>query len=158
VAQNSAAKFARRGSQPALGTPDDQKPFGAEPARRNRQRECVKSTGPTAPQVRRVVCVVLRLAYDPLLIPGGLLPRRHLRRLSGIFPHVADREPLDLDLLLRVLLSLPLSVFAFGRLGKFSHGELQPGVFDATSVRAAAYGVSRWWQTYASQFRHGDIA
>ena len=31
----------------------------------------------------------------------------------------------------------------FRRLGKFSHGELQPGVFDATSVRAAAYGVSR---------------
>jgi hypothetical protein len=81
--------------------------------------------------------VVLRLAYEPHLIPGGLLPRRHLRRLSGIFPHVADREPLDLDLLLRVLLSLPLSIFGFGRLGKFSHGELQPGVFDATSVRAA---------------------
>jgi hypothetical protein len=49
-----------------------------------------------------VFCVVL---YDPHPIPGGLLPRRHLRRLSGIFPHVADREPLGLDLLLHFLLS-----------------------------------------------------
>jgi len=49
-----------------------------------------------------VFCVVL---YDPHLIPGGLLPRRHLRRFSGIFPHVADREPLDLNSLLRVLRS-----------------------------------------------------
>jgi hypothetical protein len=68
------------------------------------QAECVKSTGSTAPQVRRVACVVLRLAYDPP-IPGGLLPRRNLRRHSGIFPHVADREPLDLNSLLRLLLS-----------------------------------------------------
>jgi hypothetical protein len=34
-----------------------------------------------------------------------LLPRRHLRRFSEIFPHVADREPLGLDLLLHFLLS-----------------------------------------------------
>jgi hypothetical protein len=69
------------------------------------QVECVKSTGPIAPPARRVLCVVLRLAYYPLPIPGGLLPRRNLRRLSGIFPHVADREPLDLNSLLRLLRS-----------------------------------------------------
>ena len=63
--------------------------------------ECVKSTWPIAPPLRLVLCVVLRLAEDP----GGLLPRRHLRRFSGIFPHVADREPLGLDLLLHFLLS-----------------------------------------------------
>jgi hypothetical protein len=63
--------------------------------------ECVKSTWPIAPPIRLVLCV----AYDPHPVPGGLLPRRHLRRLSGIFPHVADREPLGLDLLLHFLLS-----------------------------------------------------
>jgi hypothetical protein len=101
----AAAKFARKGEPACSDTPGDQKPFGAEPAHRNRQPECVKSTGSTAPQVRRVACVVLRLAYDPHPIPGGLLPRRNLRRLSGIFPHVADREPLDLNSLLRLLRS-----------------------------------------------------
>ena len=69
------------------------------------QAECVKSTGSTAPPVRRVACAVLRLADDPLPIPGGLLPRRNLRRHSGIFPHVADREPLGLNSFLRVLRS-----------------------------------------------------
>ena len=63
--------------------------------------ECVKSTWPIAPPLRLILCVVLRLAEDP----RGLLPRRHLRRFSGIFPHVADREPLGLDLLLHFLLS-----------------------------------------------------
>ena len=58
------------------------------------QRRC-------APPLRLVLCVVLRLAEDS----RGLLPRRHLRRFSGIFPHVADREPLGLDLLLHFLLS-----------------------------------------------------
>ena len=67
--------------------------------------ECVKSTGPIEPQVRRVVCVVLRVAYDPLPIPPGLLRRRNLHRLVGIVLHVADREPLDLNSLLRLLLS-----------------------------------------------------
>jgi hypothetical protein len=57
--------------------------------------------GLSASQFRRVACV----AYDPLPVPGGLLPRRHLRPLSGIFPHVADREPLDLNSLLCLLLS-----------------------------------------------------
>jgi hypothetical protein len=64
--------------------------------------ECVKATRPIAPPLR---LVVLCLAYDPHLIPGGLLPRRHLRRFSGIFPHVADREPPGLDLLLHFPLS-----------------------------------------------------
>ena len=72
---------------------------------RNQQPERVKSTGPVALHARPAVCVVLRLAYDPLPIPGGLLPRRNLRRHSGIFPHVADREPLDLNSLLRLLRS-----------------------------------------------------
>jgi hypothetical protein len=78
-------------------------PYRARPE--SDKPSCVKSTGSTAPQVRRVACVVLRLAYDPLPIPGGLLPRRHLRRFSGIFPHVADREPLDPNSLLRLLYS-----------------------------------------------------
>ena len=67
-----------------------------------------RATTPASPFRNRgkfSVCVVLRLAYDPHPIPGGLLPRRHLRLLSGIFPHVADREPLGLDLLLHFLLS-----------------------------------------------------
>ena len=90
--------------------------------------ECVKSTWPiraTTPaspfrnRGKFSVCVVLRLAYDPHPhpIPGGLLPRRHLRRFSGIFPHVADREPLGLDLLLHFLLSY-LECIRFRRLAQ----------------------------------------
>ena len=91
-------------------------PTGAQrvayPLSRSTGIECVKSTCPIekafrmsksrtrfAPPLRLVLCVVLRLAEDP----RGLLPRRHLRRFSGIFPHVADREPLGLDLLLHFL-------------------------------------------------------
>jgi hypothetical protein len=69
------------------------------------QAECVKSTGTIARPARRVVCVVLRVADDPLPIPPGLLRRRNLHRLVGIVLHVADREPLGLDLLPHFLLS-----------------------------------------------------
>ena len=94
------------------------------------QAECVKSTGPIAPPARRVLCVVLRLAYYPLPIPGGLLPRHNLRRLSGIFPHVADREPLGLNSLLRLLLShLECIWFRPTR-----QANRQSVVFDTTSV------------------------
>ena len=104
--------------------------------------ECVKSTWPIAPPLRLVPCVVLRLAYDPHPIPGGLLPRRHLRRLSGVFPHVADREPLGVDLLLHFLLS-HLEYIRFRPTRQFSHGELQPEVFDTTSVASTcAFGCT----------------
>ena len=45
------------------------------------QAECVKSTGSTAPPVRRVACVVLRLADDPLPIPNGLFSIHNPHRL-----------------------------------------------------------------------------
>ena len=108
------------------------------------QAHCVKSRWTIAPPARRVVCVVLRLAYDPHPIPGGLLRRRNLHRLVGIVLHVADREPLGLDLLLHFLLSHLECITVSGRLAKFSHGELQPEVFDTTSVASTcAFGCTR---------------
>ena len=69
------------------------------------QAECVRSMGLIAPPARRVVCVVLRLAYDPLPTPLGSLRRHNLRPLLAAFLDVAHREPLGLNSLLRVLLS-----------------------------------------------------
>jgi hypothetical protein len=66
---------------------------------RNQQSERVKSTGPVALHSRPVFCVVLRLVYDPLPIPVGLLPRHNLHRLVEVSLDVADRELLGLDLL-----------------------------------------------------------
>ena len=78
---------------PYRARPESDKPSASKPRSRPRHKSAESP------------CVVLRLAYDPLPVLGGLLPRRHLRRLSGIFPHVADREPLDLNSLLRLLRS-----------------------------------------------------
>ena len=69
------------------------------------QAECVKSMGPIEPPARLVLCVVLRLAYDPLPTPPGSLRRHNLRPLLAAFLDVAHREPLGLNSFLRVLLS-----------------------------------------------------
>jgi hypothetical protein len=69
----------------------------------------VKSTGLFALHVRQVFCGEFRLVYDPLPILAGLLPRRNLHRLVGVFLDVADRELLALDLF-RFLLSQNRSV------------------------------------------------
>ena len=66
-------------------------------------------------------------------VPGGLLPRRHLRPLSGIFPHVADREPLGLDLLPHFLLS-HLECIRFRPTRQVLMANRQSEVFDVPNV------------------------
>ena len=95
---------------PYRARPESDKPSASNPRGRPRHKsaESPKATFSIGDQIERCsspACVVLRLADDPLPIPGGLLPRRHLHRLVGIVLHLADREPLGLDLLLRLLRS-----------------------------------------------------
>ena len=104
------ANWGAKGSLPLIGLD------------RNRVRQihmADRATTPASPLRRPSPCI--RSSSDP----GGLLPRRHLRRLSGVFPHVADREPLGLDLLLHFLLS-HLEYIRFRPTRQFSHGELHP--------------------------------
>jgi hypothetical protein len=111
---------------------------------RNGQAECVKSKGLFALHFRQFFCVEFRLLYDPLPTPAGLLPRRNLHRLVGVFLDVADRELLALDLF-RFVLSQNLNLFSAPGMTSLCGGVQtcdRPGKGNK-SVGAACYRVSK---------------